>query len=206
MKIKKEIYPKTKRFSTTNNPKIEITEKMDGSNLAIFKKDGIIYVAQRNNIFSEEDFSEITYKGLKGWLDEHLEYFKEHLYEGSVLCGEWMVEHQGQYGERAEKKFYQFAKANINDKLDLYNINYYHELFKYSWQNQGEEPYTPDFIGIVPVVLVNDNLLSLKDLDDLYYEYSEGHTKFVEGFVINYSNSIVKYVRMKSGKLEDHHE
>lgn len=63
--IKKSVYPKTKRFSLSNNPRFEITEKMNGENLVIFKLHDVIYVAQRNNIFSEEEFSEITYKGLK---------------------------------------------------------------------------------------------------------------------------------------------
>ena len=35
--IKKEIYPKTKRVSCTGE-KVQITEKLDGSNLCIFKK------------------------------------------------------------------------------------------------------------------------------------------------------------------------
>ena len=34
--IKKEIYPKTKRVSCSGE-KVEITEKLDGSNLCIFK-------------------------------------------------------------------------------------------------------------------------------------------------------------------------
>lgn len=37
--IKKSIYPKTKRLGKENSV-ITITEKLDGSNLAFFKKDG----------------------------------------------------------------------------------------------------------------------------------------------------------------------
>ena len=48
--IKKEIYPKTKRASCMGD-KVELTEKLDGSNLVIFKKNDELYIAQRNNIF-----------------------------------------------------------------------------------------------------------------------------------------------------------
>lgn len=43
--IKKEIYPKTKRIKNAGD-KVYITEKLDGSNMCIFKKEGIVYIAQ----------------------------------------------------------------------------------------------------------------------------------------------------------------
>ena len=52
--IKKEIYPKTQRTSCTGD-KIYVTEKLDGSNLVIFKKSENIYIAQRKNIFSLDE-------------------------------------------------------------------------------------------------------------------------------------------------------
>lgn len=48
--IKKSIYPKTKRLKLKNE--VTITEKMDGSNLVIFKKDSNIFIAQRSNIIN----------------------------------------------------------------------------------------------------------------------------------------------------------
>ena len=51
--IKKEIYPKTKRVSCKGD-KVYITEKLDGSNLVIFKKNEELYIAQRKNIFKIE--------------------------------------------------------------------------------------------------------------------------------------------------------
>ena len=42
--IKKSIYPKTKRIGDANT--VVITEKLDGSNLAFFKKDGVIYIVK----------------------------------------------------------------------------------------------------------------------------------------------------------------
>ena len=49
--IKKEIYPKTQRV-ICEGAKIQITEKLDGSNLVIFKLNDDLYIAQRNTIFN----------------------------------------------------------------------------------------------------------------------------------------------------------
>ena len=55
--IKKSIYPKTKRLGKENTV-ITITEKLDGSNLAFFKKDGVIHIATRSNILNLEEDKE----------------------------------------------------------------------------------------------------------------------------------------------------
>ena len=44
--LKKEIYPKTARVKC-NGETVCVTEKLDGSNLVIFKKNGMVYIAQR---------------------------------------------------------------------------------------------------------------------------------------------------------------
>lgn len=38
----------------------------------------------------------------------------------------------------------------------------------------------------------------------IYEKYCQKVGRNVEGFVINYNNSIQKYVRMKNGKLAEH--
>ena len=43
--IKKEIYPKTKRIKV-DGFKVQLTEKLDGSNLVLFKKDDKLHIAQ----------------------------------------------------------------------------------------------------------------------------------------------------------------
>ncbi len=48
-----------------------------------------------------------------------------------------------------------------------------------------------------------DTLPRLEDLDTLYETYSELREN-VEGFVINFNNSIQKYVRRKDGKFGPH--
>ena len=55
--LKKEIYPKTKRVSCLGD-KVYITEKLDGSNLCIFKKNEELYIAQRKNIINFSELEE----------------------------------------------------------------------------------------------------------------------------------------------------
>ena len=90
---KKSLYPKTKRVSSKNK-KIEITEKLDGSNLGIFRKGEDLYIAQRNYIFCwnkiEESGSSGSYKGLYGWLKDNAEEIHKNLYDGSGIVGEWL--------------------------------------------------------------------------------------------------------------------
>ena len=202
--IKKEIYPKTQRV-ICEGAKIQITEKLDGSNLVIFKtEDEILHIAQRNNIF---DFNELKdnkdklYKGLYQWLIDHKLELQQELYKGSALCGEWLGMGKLKYdvGE-FDKRFYMFAKARITDEFDLTNIIYDHDLFIYPFNSQR----IPSFIGVVPVVTEINNIPNKKQLDSLYEKYTEKVNRNVEGFVVNYDNRITKYVRMKNGKLQEH--
>ncbi len=73
--IKKEIYPKTKRVNCEGD-KIYITEKLDGSNLVILKKDDKLYFAQRKNIICIDELEENKdklYKGLYQWLQYNID-------------------------------------------------------------------------------------------------------------------------------------
>lgn len=201
--IKKEIYPKTKRIEC-DGEKIQITEKLDGSNLVIFKLNDEIFFAQRNNIFdlSElEQYKDKLYKGLYQWLIDNKEALQQELNENSAICGEWLGMGQIKYNvDEFDKRFYMFAKANIDEKLELYNIIYNHDLFIYPFINQE----IPKFIGIVPVVKEINYIPNKKQLDNIYSKYTENKNRSVEGFVINYNDSIKKYVRMKNGKLKEH--
>ncbi len=192
--IKKTVYPKTKRISNPD-PRIYVTEKLDGSNLCIFKKDGEIYFAQRNNICTPE---EVTYKGLTEWAINNVEWFKENLHERAVICGEWLG--MGKLKYDFPNKFFMFAKANIDENLELRNIIYNHELFIYPFINQE----IPEFISVVPEVCVFPCLPQIEDLNSEYERYRANVGRDVEGFVINNHNMITKYVRMKNGKLEEH--
>ena len=201
--IKKEIYPKTKRVSCLGD-KIYVTEKLDGSNMVIFKKDDLIYIAQRKNIICETEFEEakgIMYKGLYQWLVENFDHLKDYLLNNACLCGEWIGMGCLKYSvDEFDKRFYMFAKANITEDFELTNIIYQHDLFKYPFADQE----IPNFIGIVPEVIELNVLPNKQHLDSIYAKYVEKVGRNVEGFVINYKNIISKYVRMKNGKLSEH--
>jgi len=198
--IKKTLYPKTKRVSLEN--KVVITEKLDGSNIGIFKINGELLVAQRNCIFRANEVDKtIAYKGLTGWLEENKEDLTERLIEGSGFFGEWIGMGKLKYPE-LNKKVYMFAKANITDKLEIKNLYYDHELFKYPFENQE----IPEYIGIVPVVRERSVYPRIKTLDYEYEIYKSKAKRNVEGFIIIQNNNVNKYVRMKNGKLQNHHE
>lgn len=201
--IKKEIYPKTKRVSCTGN-KVYITEKLDGSNLVFFKKDDELYIAQRKNIFKITELEEvksILYKGLYQWLIDNKDVLFQELHNDSAICGEWLGMGQIKYSvDEFDKRFYMFAKANIDDEFNLYNLIYDHNLFIYPFVNQE----IPKFIGIVPEVIELLILPTKEYLDSLYETYTNRTKRNVEGFVVNYKNIITKYVRMKNGKLQEH--
>lgn len=200
--IKKEIYPKTKRVSVMGD-KIVITEKLDGSNLVIFKKDDELYIAQRNNIFKFSELEEMKdklYKGLYQWLLDNKEYLYN-LNNHSAICGEWLGMGKLKYSvDEFDKRYYMFAKANIDDDYNLNNIIYDHELFIYPFENQE----IPKCIGIVPTVVTLGVLPNKNHLDSIYEKYCNDVKRDVEGFVIDYKNRISKYVRMKNGKLVEY--
>lgn len=200
--IKKEIYPKTKRVSCRGD-KVYITEKLDGSNLVFFKKNEEIYIAQRSNIFKITELEEVKdklYKGLYQWLNDNKDFLND-LHEGSAICGEWLGMGCLKYSvDEFDKRWYMFAKANIDDDFNLYNLIYNHDLFIYPFQSQE----IPKCIGIVPEVAELNVLPTKEHLDSLYEKYCNKVNRNVEGFVVNYKNIITKYVRMKNGKLREH--
>lgn len=202
--VKKCIYPKTKRVSCVGKL-IQITEKLDGSNLCFFKKDDKLYIAQRNTIigFDElEECKQLLYKGLYSWLEEHGAELNK-IRNNSVVCGEWLGMGKLKYPhEEFDKRFYMFAKANIDEDFKLYNIYYDHELLIYPF----EDCEIPKCIGLVPMAYELMNVPDKEQLDVLYEQYWSGVQRDVEGFVINFDNHIEKYVRMKNGKLQEHRD
>lgn len=200
--IKKEIYPKTKRVKVAGE-KVYVTEKLDGSNLVFFKKNNDLYVAQRNNIFNFNELDEYRdklYKGLYEWINNN-KTILEDLHNNAAICGEWLGMGTLKYdvGE-FDKRWYMFAKANIDDEFNLYNLIYDHSLFIYPFQSQ----VFPNCMGIVPEVAELNVIPTKEHLDSIYEKYTNKVNRNVEGFVVNYNNIISKYVRMKNGKLQEH--
>ena len=200
----KELYPKTKRVKVAGD-RVYVTEKLDGSNLCFFKKDDEMYVAQRNNIYKFDELEQYKgdlYKGLYQWILDNKEELSN-IYNNAVICGEWLGMGKLKYdvGE-FDKRWYMFAKANINDNFQLYNLIYDHDLFFYSFLDQQ----IPKCIGIVPNVAELNVLPNKEHLDSLYDKYRNKVNRDVEGFVVNYNNIISKYVRMKNNKMQEHHE
>ena len=202
MPIKREIYPKTKRVSCSGET-VEITEKLDGSNLCIFKKDNVLYFAQRSTIMAFDELEEcksLLYKGLYQWAHDNKEQLDK-IRNNSVVCGEWLGMGKLKYSQEVfNKRFYMFGKANIDEDFNLFNIYYNHDLFIYPF----EDGIVPECIGIVPVVATTDQIPNKTELDVLYKSYTATVDRNVEGFVVNYNNNITKYVRMKNGKLSEH--
>ena len=203
--IKKEIYPKTERIKL-GGIKVEITEKIDGSNLCFFKLGGELYIAMRSNIVSltdlESDFDQvkdIIYPDLKDWLAQHGKTLKDSLNEHSAICGEWIAMGKLKYPD-LDKKFYMFAKANVYGDMNLVKLKYEHDLFIYPFVNQE----IPTFIGVIPLVEVINFFPSVEYLNELYEKYNAAVGRPVEGFIVNFDSRIAKYVRMKRGKVEDH--
>ena len=198
--IKKTVYPKTERIKFDNH--ITITEKIDGSNLCFAKKNNQLLICERSNIISLDEIEEnknILYKGLYSWLQEHGKELESLLVENSVICGEWIG--MGKLKYNFDNKFFMFAKANMNDNFEIYNLLYERELFIYPFSNQE----IPDYISLVPFV-ASAAFVNINTLDNLYSSYVEQVGRNVEGFVINYGSGVIKkYVRMKNGKLEEHH-
>lgn len=199
--LKKTMYPKTSRIGNKMGD-ILITEKLDGSNLSIFKLNGELYIGQRNYIFRLDEIDEqkeMLYQGLHDWLKENGEFLEKELHEKAVIIGEWIG--MGRIAYTWENKFFMFAKANVNEDFTLHKINYIHEYFMYPFVNRE----IPSFISIVPLVKELNVYPTIAELDSLYEKYRTEENRDIEGFIVVESHGIKKYVRMKRGVLEPHH-
>ena len=200
--IKGCIYPKTPRVKCTPD-RVIVTEKLDGSNLCIFRLQDNLFIAQRNNIIHFDELNEVKdvlYKGLYGWLMDNKAEL-EKINDKSCVCGEWLGMGKLKYPvDEFDKRFYMFAKANIDGNFTLGRLQYNHELFIYPFETNK----IPKCIGVVPVAYDIPYLPNKDNLDVLYLRYCEKVHRDVEGFVVNCKGHIEKYVRMKNGKLTEH--
>lgn len=202
---RRTFYPKTRRVN--DNQKTVVTEKLDGSNLAFYKYQDELFICQRNYIYTLTELLEAekgklgqkVYKGLNGWITDNGKDLLDKMYPNSAICGEWIGMGKISY-DFDDNRFFMFAKANIDEDQNIRNIRYDLDLFKYPFIDQT----IPKYISVVPEVAVCDTRLSVKDLDELYDNYSEQVSREVEGFIVNTNNEIKKYVRLKNGKSTEH--
>lgn len=194
--MKKQIYPKTKRFNIDS--KTVITEKLDGSNLWIFKLNWEIMVATRSQILKISEIKNWNYKWLSDWMNNNLE--KLDLHEWSIVFWEWLWMWKINYKDVFNKKFYIFAKANIDENFEISNLNYYSEFFIYSFESKE----IPDCIWIVPTVCQTEGKVNLGFLNNLYEKYKTEKNRKVEWFIIIENWIIRKYVRYKDWKESEH--
>ena len=204
--IRKRLYPKTTRLGK-DKVEVKITEKLDGSNLTFFKhpETGRLGIGQRNIIYymdqiDTDEVNQIMYRGLRSWLSEHSEHLQEELHNGSAIVGEWLGMGQIGYDLNEWKRFYVFAKANVNEDEEMYNIYYNDELFKYPFKSQE----IPEYIDVVPLVANLDSFPSVDMLNELYDYYTDTTGRKVEGFCVNDGSIVRKYVRLKRGQMQEH--
>lgn len=198
---KQSIYPKTTRIS--DNDKYMVTEKLDGSNLTFYKLNDELYIAQRNWIFSLSELEEQKdkfYKGLYGWLTVYGNDLQETMRESSAIVGEWIGMGKIKYGEFLAERFQMFAKANVDNNHTIYNLQYDHSMFIYPFLDCEK----PEYVGTVPLVESLSNKPTIKYLDERYEKYVSEEQRNVEGFIITDGREVLKYVRFKNGKMEDH--
>lgn len=198
MAEKTELYPKTERFSL-DKVSFYITEKLDGSNAVIFKYEDVLYFATRKNIFSLDELldKKCGYKGSYKFFKKYGEKLQNELHNDSALCGEWLGMGKLKYPDLP--RFNIFAKANIvkdETGFHLTRKSHNHELFIYPFQDL----LVPDYLGIVPEI-ARTEFCDYEFLDNLYDAYCKRVDRNVEGFVISFNDSILKYVRHKNGKL-----
>lgn len=205
---KQQIYPKTKRIGLIDN--IQITEKLDGSNLGIGLYNGMLYVFTRNRIYNEVEldlYKDMLYKGLYNYILQHKERIKRILNDNTIIFGEWLGMGNIKY-DTVFKEFNVFAEAKLLfnhsiDKFELSHLNYNLDNIHYAFVNE-EFPY--EIWDTVPIVQHNLDNINKDSLDILYDDYCSKQNRKVEGFVIVNKNFNIpeKYVRYKNGKLTEH--
>lgn len=173
------IYPKTSRLPII--AKIQITEKMDGTNIGIGKINGNLTVFSRNYMFDEQDIKDNNFlnKPLYEFISKNYNILKSSILDNSIVFGEFLGTGKIKYPS-FNKQFYIFAKAKINDSYEITNLNYNLELIHYVF----EGGIIPDILERVPNV--NHNLINVnkESLDELYNQYTDKVNRQVEGFIL----------------------
>jgi len=158
---------------------IVVTEKLDGSNVAVAKVDGILYPLTRaGNICSQSKFTQ--HLDFNQYLYNNYNKFDSILEEGEQLSGEWLSSTHGiLYDLRNRDPFVvfdMFTKKNSKNIRERY-------LFSYTIETISKK------FTHVPL-LYSDN--SSADLNEIHKKLGQyGHynsMEFTEGFVLKCEN------------------
>lgn len=127
--------------------KIQIQEKLDGSNLAIMKDNDRLRVFSRTR---EITGNYIDFKGLEEWLNIHEKAILDTLDNGNVIFGEWLGQAKIPYNKKAGKgeieRYYMFDMAtsieNMNDEERI--IRHYVPLIvAFDYASRMKIPFVP---------------------------------------------------------------
>lgn len=147
--------------------KIQIQEKLDGSNLSIMKDNGRLRVFSRTREITD---NYTDFKGLEEWLKEHENVILQTLENGNVIFGEWLGQGKITYNKKAGKseieRYYMFDMAtsieNMNDEDKI--IRHYTPLIvAFDYASRMKIPF-------VPIINTELELNTFEELTPTYVE------------------------------------
>lgn len=159
-------YPKFKE-PFVKGDKIQIQEKLDGSNLSIMKDNGKLRIFSRTR---EITGNYTDFKGLEEWIKEHESIILQTLKNGNVIFGEWLGQAKIPYNKKAGKgeieRYYMFDMAtsieNMNDEERI--IRHYVPLIvAFDYASRMKIPF-------VPIINTELEFNTFEELTPIYVE------------------------------------
>jgi len=80
----------TEQIQFPKRDKIYVTEKIDGANVGVYKKDGKLYPVMRKGYDARTSEWEFL-RRFAGFVSDNLDRFDSLLSDGERVCGEWMI-------------------------------------------------------------------------------------------------------------------
>lgn len=131
---------------------IIVTEKVDGSNVGIYKKDNKLYALSRKGFRCISS----PYKHLRlfqDYVDQNIEKYMSLLGNGERICGEWMIKTMGLEYDVPHEPFISFDIFNEENKRILYddfsNRCASHDIIQAKLLHKGEAISIDDTMNIL---------------------------------------------------------
>lgn len=99
------------------NDLIWVQEKLDGSNVAVLKKDGRIWAINRAGWHCNDSAPHLVHRLFNTWVNRNYERFDSFLEEGERLCGEYMEIAHGTMYDMPHEPFVVFDLCQGKEKL-----------------------------------------------------------------------------------------